>query len=75
LLKNISVVGAGWGAYVLAKPDLCRQVGAEIDRLVAAGGIRPVVGARFPLHRAAEAMRLIEERRAAGKVVLDVRGG
>lgn len=73
LLKNIAVVGAGWGAYVLGKPDLCREVGAELDRLVAAGGIRPIVGARFPLDRAAEAMRLIEERRALGKVVLDVR--
>lgn len=72
LLRNIAVVGAGWGAYVLAKPDLCRDVGAEIDRLVAAGGIRPIVGARLPLDRAADAMRLIEERRALGKVVLDV---
>jgi hypothetical protein len=31
-----------------------------------------VVGARLPLERAADAMRLIEERNATGKVVLDI---
>jgi hypothetical protein len=32
------------------------------------------VGARFPLAQGADAMRLIDERRATGKVVLDVPG-
>jgi NADPH2:quinone reductase len=73
LLRNIAVVGAGWGAYVFGKPDLCRRIGEEVDRLIATGGVRPIVGARLPLDRAAEAMRLIEDRRAVGKVVLDVR--
>jgi NADPH:quinone reductase-like Zn-dependent oxidoreductase len=31
------------------------------------------VGERFPLERAGEALRAIEERRATGKVVLAVR--
>jgi NADPH2:quinone reductase len=34
--------------------------------------VRPVVGARFPLEQAADAMRLIEQRRALGKVVLEL---
>ncbi len=34
------------------------------------GAIRPVVGATFPLSEAAEAHRLIEERKSVGKVVL-----
>ena len=41
-------------------------------RLTEAGFIRPVVGARFPLERASEALVLIDERGATGKVVLDV---
>jgi NADPH2:quinone reductase len=41
--------------------------------MVAAGEIAPVVGERFPLERAADALIAIDERRAAGKVVLDVR--
>jgi NADPH2:quinone reductase len=72
LLRNTEVVGAGWGAYVMGKPDLNREVGAAIGRMVDEGVIRPVVGDRFPLERAAEALRAIDERRATGKVVLDV---
>jgi NADPH2:quinone reductase len=41
-------------------------------RLVHEGFIRPIVGARFPMERAAEALKLIDERGATGKVVLDV---
>jgi NADPH2:quinone reductase len=72
LLNNIEVVGAAWGAYVIGKPELARQIGAEITRLIDAGFVRPIVGARFPLDRAAEALELIDRRGALGKVVLDV---
>src|SRR3954462_2692533 len=73
LLDNTEVIGAGWGAYVMSKPDLNVEIGAEIEGLVESGHVRPVVGARFPLERAAEALKLIDERGATGKVVLDVR--
>jgi NADPH2:quinone reductase len=74
LLRNIDVVGAGWGAYAMTKPDLCRDLGMELDRMIAAGSVRPIVGARFPLAQGAEAFKLIDERGATGKVVLDVPG-
>jgi NADPH2:quinone reductase len=73
LLRNTEVVGAGWGAYVLGKPELTREMGAAIARMVEQGHVEPIVGQRFPLEQAAEALRTIEERRATGKVVLDVR--
>ncbi|MEA2390839.1 MAG: NADPH:quinone reductase, partial [Solirubrobacteraceae bacterium] len=73
LLNNTEVVGAGWGAYVMGKPDLNREIGAGIQGLISEGFVRPVIGARFPLERAAEALKLIDERGATGKVVLDVR--
>jgi NADPH2:quinone reductase len=73
LLGNTEVVGAGWGAYVMGKPDLNREIGAAVNRMVDNGYIRPVVGERFPMARAAEALKAIDERRATGKVVLDVR--
>ena len=72
LLGNVSVVGAGWGAYALSKPSLTAEIQRAIDGLIAAGHVRPVVGARLPLERAAKALELIEGRRALGKVVLDV---
>src|SRR5918994_2812558 len=71
LLNNIEVIGAGWGAYVLGKPEVNRELGAEVGRLADEGFVRPLVGARFPLEEAAEALELIESRGATGKVVLD----
>ena len=74
LLNNVEVVGAGWGAFVMGKPDINREIGAEIGRLVDEGFVRPLVGARFPLEAAADALELIDGRGATGKVVLDLRG-
>jgi NADPH2:quinone reductase len=73
LLNNVEVIGAGWGAYAMGKPEVTRQLGAELQRLIEAGFIHPIVGARFPLERASEALNLIDGRGALGKVVLDVR--
>jgi NADPH2:quinone reductase len=75
LLNNVAVVGAGWGAYTLSKPRLGAEIQAAIDDLIATGHVRPIVGARFPLERAAEALELIDARRAVGKVVLDIAPG
>jgi NADPH2:quinone reductase len=72
LLGNTEVVGAGWGAFVLSKPDVTREIGQALDELIEQGFVRPVVGATFPLERAAEALKLIDERGATGKVVLEV---
>jgi NADPH2:quinone reductase len=72
LLNNTEVVGAGWGAYVMRRPGLNREIGEAIDRLIADGFVRPLVGARFPLERAADALELIDGRGATGKIVLDV---
>jgi NADPH2:quinone reductase len=73
LLNNTEVIGAGWGAYAMGKPEANREIGDAIGRLAAQGAVRPIVGERLPLERAADALALIDERRATGKVVLDVR--
>jgi NADPH2:quinone reductase len=73
LLNNIDVVGAGWGAYVVSKPDVTRSIGSEIGLLAAEGFVRPIVGARFPLSDAADALELLDSRGATGKIVLEVR--
>jgi NADPH:quinone reductase len=71
LLNNTDIVGAGWGAYVMPKPDVNREIGAGVNRLVEEGFVRPIVGARFPPEHAADALRLIDGRQATGKVVLE----
>jgi NADPH2:quinone reductase len=73
LLNNVEVVGAGWGAYVMGKPHVNREIGAAVGRLVDEGHVRPIVGRRFPLKQAADALALLDERGATGKLVLDVR--
>jgi NADPH:quinone reductase len=72
LLNNIEVVGAGWGAYAMGKPDRNREIGAGVARLADAGFVRPIVGDRFPFERAVDALKAIDERRATGKVVLEL---
>jgi NADPH2:quinone reductase len=73
LLNNTEVIGAGWGAFVMGKRDVNREIGAEVNRLVDEGFVRPIVGARFPLDRASEALQLIDGRGATGKIVLELR--
>jgi NADPH:quinone reductase len=71
LLRNTEVVGAGWGAYAMSRPPLNREIADELARMVAEGVVQPIVGARFPLAQGADAMKLIDERKATGKVVLE----
>jgi NADPH2:quinone reductase len=71
LLRNIAVIGAGWG-YLAGEPAIAAKVTAAIDRLIEEGFVRPIVGARFPLEQAARAMEVIDQRQAIGKVVLEV---
>lgn len=73
LLGNTEVIGAGWGAYAMGKPAYVREAGAAIDGLIAGGQVRPLVGVRFAFEQAADALKCIDERRATGKVVLEVR--
>ncbi len=72
LLRNLSVVGAGWGAYVLGHPERNRQNGEAIAKMIANGFVRPIVGARYALEEAVDALRTIDERKALGKIVLEL---
>ena len=76
LLKNTEVVGAGWGAYVMGKPDLNREIGAAVEPHGRRGRHpRRSSASASRWSSAAEALEAIDERRATGKVVLDVRAG
>jgi NADPH2:quinone reductase len=72
LLGNTEIIGAGWGAYVMSKPDLTVEIGAAVGELIDRGYVKPVVGARVPFERAAEALKLLDSRQATGKVVLEL---
>ncbi|SHN46493.1 NADPH:quinone oxidoreductase family protein [Cryptosporangium aurantiacum] len=73
LLNNISVVGVGWGAFWMPQPSYLQEQWADLLPLIEAGKLDPVVGRSFPLERAVDALLELDERRAAGKVLLSVR--
>ncbi len=68
--RNIGVRGFYLGRLMAREAELVRDAIDELVPLWESGAVRPLVGAQYPLERAAEAHRLIEERRSTGKVVL-----
>ncbi|HWA02230.1 MAG TPA: NADPH:quinone oxidoreductase family protein [Rhizomicrobium sp.] len=71
LIKGFSVVGMRAGEYGRRFPERGRENIAAIDGMLGEGLLHPCVGARFPLDRAADAMRMLLERRAVGKVIVE----
>ena len=72
LLKSCQIVGVFWGAFTLRNPSLNATYVAELFDLYEKGKLRPRITATFPLEQAGEAVRLLEERKAKGKIVLMV---
>jgi len=70
LIKGFSIMGVRAGEYGRRFPEKGAENIAAIDRLAAEGRLRPYIGARFPLSQAVEAMRVLQERKAIGKVVV-----
>jgi NADPH2:quinone reductase len=70
LLKGSSIVGVFWGASVARNPKKGLADLAEITRLIAEGNLKPYISAHVPLARAGEAIRLLMDRKAQGKVVV-----
>jgi NADPH2:quinone reductase len=71
LIKGYSIMGVRAGEYGRKFPDRGRENIAAIDRMLAAGRLNPHIHARLPLARAVDAMRLLQEREAIGKVIVE----
>ena len=72
LVKNAEVLGVYWGGYMRFAPERLREGLARIAGACAAGELRPRIGAVLPLERTAEGLAMLRERRATGKVVIEV---
>ncbi|MGV0743594.1 NADPH:quinone oxidoreductase family protein [Mycolicibacterium sp. XJ870] len=70
LLRNVSVVGVGWGEFVNRTPGAQAAVGAELGKLVAAG-LRPPPPVRYPLSDGVAALDALADGRVRGKLVLE----
>ena len=72
LVKNISVIGLQWSDYRDRTPDWVARVQDEIFALHVAGSLNPVISRRLPLANFKDALRLLRDGMARGKVILDV---
>lgn len=72
LLKGCDVLGVFWGSAVERDPEGHRRAVAELFDLYENGRIRPHIHGRFPLEKAADALKELAGRGAAGKVVVTV---
>jgi len=70
IIRHASKRGAAY-SFVFVHPD-GRQL-AEIGKLLEAGRIRPVIDRVFPFEQAKAALAYLEQGRAKGKVVVQMR--
>ncbi|WP_454198495.1 NADPH:quinone oxidoreductase family protein [Nocardia sp. Marseille-Q1738] len=73
LLKNVEVVGAAWGEWVMSHRGYLREQWAEVEPLLASGKIAPPEPVLYPLDKAADAVASLDNRTATGKVVVTLR--
>jgi NADPH2:quinone reductase len=72
LLKEASIIGVWWGTWAARNPALQIQNMAEVAALVSAGTLRPETTQVFKLDDYKQAFEVISERRALGKVILQI---
>jgi NADPH2:quinone reductase len=73
LLNNISVVGVGWGAYWMARPEYLQEQWQHLVPMLADGHLEPLIGAVHDLDDVRSALESLDERKALGKVLLRLR--
>jgi NADPH:quinone reductase len=72
LLKSCDVRGVFWGAWTERDPDGNRANIADLVRWCAEGKLSAHVHASFPLEQTAQALKVLADRKAMGKVVLRI---
>lgn len=73
LLKGAAVVGVFWGAFAQRQPQDNAANFQQLFAWHAEGNLKPLVSQTFPLAQAAEAINMLGQRKAVGKVVVQVR--
>lgn len=72
LLKSCQVVGVFYGAFTGRYPQDNEQNLREIMAMAESGAINPLVGQTYPFEQYADALNCLDQRRALGKVVLEI---
>jgi NADPH2:quinone reductase len=74
LIKQISVIGVRAGEIGRRDPALGNRTREAIYTLLEEGSIEPYVCAGFPLEKAVDALKMLENRKVIGKVVVTMNG-
>jgi NADPH2:quinone reductase len=74
LLKGVTIAGIDNRTIVGRLPQVARAHRAEVLRLLVEGQVDPYVVAVHPLEKVGEGLRAVAERRAVGKIVIDIDG-
>jgi NADPH2:quinone reductase len=72
LLKSVSIVGVAYGASARLDPAANAEDFDRLFRWYDEGRLRPVIGDRFPLEQGADALRVVGNRGALGKVIVEI---
>jgi NADPH2:quinone reductase len=70
LLKGCSIVGVFWGDFLRREPQAFAASVQRLSTWWAEGKLKPHVSATFSLAQAADAIRLMAQRQAVGKIVV-----
>jgi NADPH2:quinone reductase len=71
LMAGTKTVSGFWLSHCFGKKELFHDVIAELFAMIAAGSLRPVIGARFGLSEAVQAHTQMRSRGSTGKITLD----
>lgn len=70
LVKNLSVVGVYWGAYLKFRPDILTNGLRTLLDWYSAGRLHPHISHVLPLSQADQALALLKARMSTGKIVV-----
>jgi NADPH:quinone reductase len=73
LIKGLSILGVRAGETARREgTTYFRDYAVELPRLAALGVMRPHISHRFPMERAADAFRVLIDRKVVGKAVIEI---
>lgn len=71
LVKNYGVLGLHWGLYRQHAPDLIARVQSELEGLIDADRLRPLVTERLPMADAPDGVTRLSDGTTIGRVVVE----
>jgi NADPH2:quinone reductase len=70
LVKNLSVIGVGFGGVVVEQPDLAQTVINDLLALHARDPFKAEIAGRYRLEETPAALRRLADRKVAGKLIV-----